>query len=331
MSGIEDKKPILSICIPTYNRSEYLSESFKILSEQVGNYVEDIEIIVSDNCSTDNTNEVICSFIDNGLLKITYNKNEENIGGWKNIEKVVSLSSGKYVFVMGDDDLLSPDFFDIIMKYLKKYEDIGIIHWNRLTGDINCSNTFIKDSNYTMMEQKLSPKQFIFDKLDKFNFISSLIFNRKVWDRGASYVKHDEYMGYTWYAQIIFGSLLCGLTCFYYYLPLVIQRIGVQTWSKFWPRYLICSMSNVFYDVDSLLPGIYQRWRDRLNERAYDAIPCVAYHRDYYRNSSIRKCMLKHLTFKKKCSLYFFLIPGSSILFRIKNKIISLVNRALHC
>lgn len=53
---MKDIKPYLSICIPTYNRSEVLKESLMQLLKYEG---DDIEVVISDNCSPDNTEEVV--------------------------------------------------------------------------------------------------------------------------------------------------------------------------------------------------------------------------------------------------------------------------------
>ena len=81
--------PLLSISIPTWNRAKFLAISLESFLDQMkGINPEKVELFVSDNCSDDNTAEVVKSYIDKGL-PITYNKNEENIGASRNFLRCI--------------------------------------------------------------------------------------------------------------------------------------------------------------------------------------------------------------------------------------------------
>lgn len=80
------KRPLLSICIPTYNRALTLKQTLRELNDVVGGDPE-IEIIVSDNASTDNTEEVVSEY-----PNIRYLRNDSNI---KDANFTVALSSGR--------------------------------------------------------------------------------------------------------------------------------------------------------------------------------------------------------------------------------------------
>ena len=87
-------RPLLTIAIPTYNRSEYLKRSLENIITQileVDNFGESIELVVSDNCSTDNTAEVIKN-LSSKYSFIKYNKNDENFGSDKNFLKCLSFN-----------------------------------------------------------------------------------------------------------------------------------------------------------------------------------------------------------------------------------------------
>lgn len=49
---MEEKKPLLSICIPTYNRAEYLEKSLESIIRQSEFHSDDVDVVISDNCST---------------------------------------------------------------------------------------------------------------------------------------------------------------------------------------------------------------------------------------------------------------------------------------
>lgn len=124
---MKNKQPLLSICIPTWNRSKYLKLSLESFKEQLKTInSEEIELFVSDNCSEDDTPLVVQSFIDAGL-PITYNRNEENIGAAGNFIKCMRWAAGKYIYLLGDDDLLKPNAVKYILDLIRD-KDYGVIH-----------------------------------------------------------------------------------------------------------------------------------------------------------------------------------------------------------
>lgn len=119
---MSNAKPLISIGIPTYNRANgYLKQAIQASIKQ--NYPE-IEIIVSDNCSNDNTQEVVRGFED---PRIRYIRQSENIGMNNNFNYCVQQARGAYSLLLPDDDLIDEDFIDICMKNANFDLDIGII------------------------------------------------------------------------------------------------------------------------------------------------------------------------------------------------------------
>jgi abequosyltransferase len=109
----------LSICIPTYNRSSYLRDTIEsIISQPEFTKTDEIEIVVSDNCSADNTEIVVNEFISKFPTKIKYNKNEKNILDW-NYEKVLSMGSGAMLKLNNDTLILNPGSLNKILKVIK--------------------------------------------------------------------------------------------------------------------------------------------------------------------------------------------------------------------
>ena len=117
-----DEKPLVSIGIPTYNRaSSYLPQALKCA---VGQSYSNIEIIVADNCSTDNTEEVVVGFKD---ARIRYFKHQQNIGPNNNFNFAWQQASGAYFQLLHDDDLIDPDFVQACMARAAYRTDIGLI------------------------------------------------------------------------------------------------------------------------------------------------------------------------------------------------------------
>lgn len=121
------KQPLLSICIPTWNRVQFLKLSLGSIKEQLGDIDNSrLEILVSDNCSTDSTSELVRNYMDEGI-PIEYNRNEENIGPDRNFLKCAEMAKGKYVMLVGDDDILLPDSIKYLLDILAK-DEWGLVH-----------------------------------------------------------------------------------------------------------------------------------------------------------------------------------------------------------
>lgn len=113
--GMNDRASCLvSIGIPTYNRANsYLRYA---LRSAVNQTYKDIEIIVSDNCSPDNTESVVKEFDD---TRIRYYKQKENIGPVNNRNFCIEQSRGDYFVMLLDDDLIDDDFISTCMDAVK--------------------------------------------------------------------------------------------------------------------------------------------------------------------------------------------------------------------
>jgi glycosyltransferase involved in cell wall biosynthesis len=84
------KSPLITICIPTYNREKFLPETLDSIIEQDGFNIDDIEIVISDNASVGNTATIVQEY-QKKYKNIKYFRNDENIGSDRNILKVMQL------------------------------------------------------------------------------------------------------------------------------------------------------------------------------------------------------------------------------------------------
>lgn len=96
---MDNKRYLLSICIPTYNRAEYLKDALDNITSDPA-FDERVEIIVSDNASTDDTTAVVEIFCKK-FSNIKYYKNENNIKDY-NFYLALSRGSGKYLRLFND-------------------------------------------------------------------------------------------------------------------------------------------------------------------------------------------------------------------------------------
>ncbi|KQS93204.1 glycosyltransferase family 2 protein [Chryseobacterium sp. Leaf394] len=120
---------LLTIAIPTYNRASILSKSLEKLFAEISYNKDIIELLVSDNCSSDNTQEIIENFILRGH-SITYNRNLVNLGMDGNFSYCFKNAKGKYIWVLGDDDHLLEGSLNKIISLLSTDSEYGLIHLN---------------------------------------------------------------------------------------------------------------------------------------------------------------------------------------------------------
>jgi len=120
--------PKISICIPTYNRSDSLINCLNSIAIAAENYFGQFEVCVSDNGSDDDTRSIVEKAPQS--LEINYHRNEINLGIPKNFLQVVSMAKGEFVWLIGDDDLLLPDTFDRLLPLLEDNKGIDFFYLN---------------------------------------------------------------------------------------------------------------------------------------------------------------------------------------------------------
>jgi glycosyltransferase involved in cell wall biosynthesis len=106
-------QPLVSICIPAYNNRDFVAAALESVLTQT--YVN-LEIILIDDHSTDDTITIASRFPDS---RIILTQNAENIGIGHNWNKALSFATGKYIKVMGADDLLYPDCVETQVNWLE--------------------------------------------------------------------------------------------------------------------------------------------------------------------------------------------------------------------
>ena len=110
----------VSILMTTYNRAEFLPKAIDSIIFQT---FKDWEFVIVDDCSTDNTQEIIKEYMKLGL-PIKYVRNEENIGVIKSRNLALSLCSGEYITVLdSDDEWIDKEKLQKQVEFLDKNSD----------------------------------------------------------------------------------------------------------------------------------------------------------------------------------------------------------------
>jgi abequosyltransferase len=168
---------LLTIAVPTYNRANYLDLCLSMICPQLNPGDSTVELLISNNCSTDETDGVVQRYISLGH-PITYLRNAENIGPDRNFAQCFSRANGKYVLILGDDDVLLDGAVDKIVAILRT-GDYGIVFLNSFgfTGDFALERPSRVTSGYTVYDDTL---QFVKRVAYFFTFTSANIVNRSL-------------------------------------------------------------------------------------------------------------------------------------------------------
>ncbi len=226
------KNILLSICIPTYNRATYLNEAIESIISQINNSnIDKIELCISDNNSTDNTDEIINKWKEKSFIKIVYNKNNINLGADKNYLKVIEISNGEYCWFLGSDDKIAPGAIDFVIDLLSN-EKCDIYISNRKECDVNMNilkdrSFFIKQNLlWNISETKILEKYFnnVNCLGGVFSYLSSIIFKRNIWIIDD---KVEDFIGTAYvHVYILLGALIRRSTIKHINRSLVLCRLG---------------------------------------------------------------------------------------------------------
>lgn len=116
-------QPLVTIAIPTFNRAN--GNLTQAIESAIHQTYQHIEIVVSDNCSSDNTEQVVEQFHD---PRLQYIRHPENIGAEANANFCLSQAKGDYFLLLHDDDLIDDDFVSVCMKSINyDCNEVGII------------------------------------------------------------------------------------------------------------------------------------------------------------------------------------------------------------
>ena len=120
---------LLTIGIPTYNRRKYLQESLERLLPQIKKNRDDIELFISDNCSSDGTADFLKQISEKNP-EVNYQVQPENCGAERNFISIFGCATGKYVWILSDDDIVMENGIDHIISFLKNHEELDCLHIN---------------------------------------------------------------------------------------------------------------------------------------------------------------------------------------------------------
>jgi glycosyltransferase involved in cell wall biosynthesis len=256
-----ESNKILSICIPTYNRANLLSNLLNSISIANINSII-VEICISDNNSSDNTLEIIDYY--SKKLPINYKSNCENIGGVRNILEVVKMATGKFVWILGDDDLIIPSHFDYFFNLLLNNQDLDFFFLN----SIHSKN--ISESLDLMLLPNKADDSLLFSKKDfngvmdfknminpdfTFDFLGGIylsVFSNKHWQENIHIIDRLKLntpnqfstLENTFPHLIIFANAFMNSKVFFFKKPFTINLSVARDWAHLYPIVRVLRMND---------------------------------------------------------------------------------------
>lgn len=166
---INDNKEIndslVSICLITYNQEDYILEA---LEGAITQTYKNLEIIISDDHSSDSTFDIIKSFVEKHKksFKFIISRNITNLGIAANVNRALELSSGKYIILAAGDDISLPDRVNISIETIQKRNAYSVT----FNANIIDSNSVLTG---TLFSNELSDKFFSINDYLHNNIVSS--------------------------------------------------------------------------------------------------------------------------------------------------------------
>jgi len=167
-----DNKPLVSIGMPVYNGERFIRQALDSLLAQ--DY-ENFELIISDNASTDGTQEICLEYrAQDG--RIRYYRNENNLGALANFNRVLGLAQGPYFMWISHDDVWEPSYMSTLLRNLVSASDavLAFSAFNNINEhgveirtyphlfELPSANLFQRLWNYMIQEENLGKANLIY-------------------------------------------------------------------------------------------------------------------------------------------------------------------------
>ncbi len=207
---MQPERPLLTIAIPTFNRSGCLEQLLDALMPQLEGETR-VELIISDNASPDDTPSVVASFRERGL-ELIHSRNETNIGSDANFIRCYEMARGEYVWIFGDDDVIAPGGLKEVLCLLeaRTYRLLYI----RAAGFQGSYSVAKRPTFSRKIKVFHNPQDFALRVGTGFTFISGIIFQKAALD-------HNEHSDFSrligtnlaqlgWTFSLLRGSANCA-------------------------------------------------------------------------------------------------------------------------
>ena len=243
---------LLSICIPTYNRPKHLLNCLNSLTLQS---YKNFEVCISDNASASNIKKLIKPF--KKKLNIKFNRNKKNLGFALNLLKVSSMANGKFIWFLGDDDLLVKDSLKYLIKKMKKNSDVDFFWVNSYYLDVKNIQNFSQPFNTKNLPKNMEPHSKIkrdiktnffgiIDKKISFDYLLGIfvcVFRRDLWEKNLDIIDNKKIKDKKTWSNFentcffikVFCEAFSKSKAYICSKPLSVNLYGVREWVSLYP------------------------------------------------------------------------------------------------
>lgn len=226
----------ISLCIPQYNRIQYLLKNLSVIAEQTYPH---IEVIITDDASTDATQQEIEKLAPHYKFPLVYYRHQVNVGYDANVRKCLELATGEYCMLMGNDDTIAPgQTIQALVDFLvaNNKPEIGFSNYI----EANNPGVPVKRAQFSGIVgtgQDVALKYY-----RSFSFVAGIVVRKDVFEAvNTSKVDGSVYVQMYFAVRIIAG----GGRLFMYDVPLILKDIRIDG-----------SMANSYRDT------LMKSWKD---------------------------------------------------------------------
>jgi len=219
------KTPLLSICIATYNRADFIGETLNSIIPQLEN---DVELLIVDGASTDNTKDTVLKFAKTES-RIRYIRLESKGGVDQDYNKAVKLARGDFCWLFTDDDLFKPGAIAAVKKAINSGNELIIV--NAEVRDFKLSTILCPKKIILHSDKSYAPNDIVglfTDSMPYLSFIGAVIIRRNLWlsrDRKSYFGTEFIHVG------VIFQNFIMAPVTIIAN-PYIITRWGNAQWTE---------------------------------------------------------------------------------------------------
>ena len=220
------KTPYVSVVMTSYNRGHYIGQAIDCILAQDCKF--SFEIIIGDDCSTDNSRELLQSYQEKYPGIIVLNLQEKNVGFGPNWASTCKLARGKYIAFCDDDDYwCETNHMQTLADYLDAHENCGLVYANHWNLEVETNQKTLANNKLPDDEDRL---EYMLHKGYPILFSASMI-RKSLMDK---YVDLDAFIRLKFPIQDFPTAVLIAPHCDFHYVetPTVVYRSYSGSMSK---------------------------------------------------------------------------------------------------
>ena len=221
----------VTIGIPTRNRADFIFEALSVITNEIKSCpieeLEQIEVVIVDGASEDNTKEVVDSF-KSSINNLVYFRRDECVGVDKDLSKCVEIAKGKFCWLLSDDDHIIEGSLSNVISMLREKDDITGATLNY--SDYDNKLKFPITTNPSSSGNILKGNYLFNDAENCFNtiglqisFISTQVVNTKYWKEIIKEYDLEPFIN-DWLMVYIMGKMILKRPKWYYYDKICVKR-----------------------------------------------------------------------------------------------------------